>query len=346
MVAAFDGFDHRERPLVLSQIELRLLWARAGFEVSRSSPLAAANEGPYSVLAESLQPRVESAVRRLTRRGLINAANDRLERDLLRRLLILSQPEGHLVLEQATPMSGVPRSESYFVRAGAYMRFDHDETACRLGLPSSLASVVRQLVKTLAPRASFGDFIDVVFDASEYAVLVLASRMFGSCGAESGKKEVPSGDVDVFRLPEEFSSGSVPDPMPLGSEERQGSGSEGPDLTVEPGKWLSALTKLEEKRVVRRIDGGWSVRSFWLDLIRGLVSKQQRRLSFADFGEQPTHVRQAILVALPGSTFFLKRTQDSGLLVREFDEPALVRMIHRLIGPSKEFTRTVESSPE
>jgi hypothetical protein len=114
----------------------------------------------------------------LVEKGLADPKTYRPHRELLRRLLVVAQPDSRIILLA----SGHGRSERLldaYGRAGAYVAYLRIGYDHRLGPPLELVDVFDEVISHFTPRRSTGDFIDLRLTSAEYfafAAVVGAER--------------------------------------------------------------------------------------------------------------------------------------------------------------------------
>lgn len=310
-----------DEALVLSSDEVSFLRLTVPLDAGEDSPFGAVDRG-------ASRGRLERARESLVARGLAEPSTGRPSREVLRRLLIVAQPDSRIVLLRAGAGQGERLIDAYH-RAGAYVRHHRHGDRHHLGAPLEHVDVVDAIVGAFAPRRSAGDFVRFELGPSEHAVF---SVLVGEAAARAR-------DGAAHPLPIERSDSNVLDPSIDGAMILPGrriarvapslvGGGARPELPSEDG-WRRALEALAALDVIHPVEGGWELRPYLQDLALGLFSQRRHVLTRFDFGGEEWVVRDATFVPVDGSVFLLRATLGGGLFVRELDASTLFEAVDR-----------------
>lgn len=316
-----------DQPLLLSADEV-IYFRHAG-------ALSADEESPFGPL-EKGTPDGALLEKALLDRRLIDAKTRRPHREVLRRMLIVAQPDARIVLLRAGPGQG-ERLMDLYGRAGAFVRYSKHGEKHRFGPPLEILDVLDEVVRLFTPRRSTGDFVEFRLAPHEgYAFTVLAMELVaglrnGSATARLSKTPPPAREdsalldhsIDgavlipgkrIARLsPELFGEGLFSRPVPSDSE------------------WLLALEGLIKKDVIHAVSDGFELRPYLRDLAVGLMTQNRHVLTRFDFGSHDWVVRDATFVPVSGGVFTVRATRDGGLSVKELDSKILVETVRKAI---------------
>lgn len=154
-----------EGPVLLSRDELGFLQFVSNLTPEPESPLARL---PTPGRADETRAGREALI---TRR-LVNARTLRPNRDLHRRLLVVSEPDAHVRLESIS--GSVHRVVlDVYERAGALVRLDRPDGGHQLFPPEDAIHLREQITRLLPVRRSSGDFIRIELSAEEYLAFCL-----------------------------------------------------------------------------------------------------------------------------------------------------------------------------
>jgi hypothetical protein len=220
------------------------------------------------------------SARTLVEKGFADPKTYRPHRELLRRLLVVAQPDCRIILLAAGPGRG-ERLLDVYGRAGAFVSYVRSGFDHRLGPPLELVDVFDDVLSCFTPRRSTGDFIDLELTSIEY----LAFAGGGAAGKETR---------------ESFTQ------FPPPSEE----------------ELARAREELAKKGALR---------GYLHDLAIGLAHRTRHVLTRIDFGAEDWFVRDATLVHVPGSLFWLRPRHEGGIHVRELDLEGLKQAVRSAI---------------
>jgi hypothetical protein len=163
------------RPFSLSREELMLLRFTCDLSAQEESPL-----GPVDAIDEP--ELLDQAAKTLAARHLIDLKSYRPDRELLRRLLIVSEPDARIVMLRYGSDRRHREIDAY-ERASALVSYRREGERHELGPPRDLDSVLKDILAFFKPRRSRGDFVDLSLDPSEYlAFSILAANLARSSG--------------------------------------------------------------------------------------------------------------------------------------------------------------------
>lgn len=156
-------------PVHLSRAELGFLRFAASMTAEPESPLA---ELPVPTRADETRAGRES----LIDRSLVDARTLRPDRELVRRLLVVSEPDARLRL-LARGQAGETVLVDAFERAGANVRVELNADGLTLSAAQDGGALRDELRRRLPVRGSAGDFVALSLDAEAYlAFTLLAAR--------------------------------------------------------------------------------------------------------------------------------------------------------------------------
>ena len=174
--------------VVLDESEVAYLRFTCDLYAERESPLGGPDEFDTKLLSQ--------AARALVSRGLADSATYRPNRELVRRMLIVGQPDARIVFVRASRRSNERLLDAY-QRAGAVIRYRHADQRYELGAPEEINDVLQLLSQSLTPRRASGDFVDVSLGPTEYFAF---SLLAGALNAERKRKR--SAPSSVRRRPD------------------------------------------------------------------------------------------------------------------------------------------------
>lgn len=158
-----------EGPVELDRAELGFLRFVANMSAEPESPLAAI---PVPARAEDTRAGRES----LIDRGLVDARSLRPDRELIRRLLVVSEPDARIRLLAQSNGADASLIDA-FERAGAHVQIQPIAGGLRLAPVQDEAELLEEVRRRLPVRGSAGDFVSLELDAEEYlAFSLLAAR--------------------------------------------------------------------------------------------------------------------------------------------------------------------------
>lgn len=267
--------------------------------------------------------RLEVATRGLVQRGLVDKKGYRPDRDLTRRLLVVSEPDARVVLLAATPTSAERLLDAY-QRTGVFVQHSHPGAQHQLGPVLEPAEIFEALSRRFTPRRSTGDFIDLHLSGPEHFVFMCFAQEL-ALGADRPAVltgEVPVGPVDrtgAILLPGKKRRLARDEPtlgrLPVPSEPQ----------------WKAALVALEAMDVVRKMKDGFHLKPYLRDLAVGLVHKTRYILTRFDYQPDDWVVRDATFVPVPGSLFSCRPLEQGGLRIHELDARGLERTLHEVV---------------
>jgi hypothetical protein len=315
--------------ITLSSDEVLFLRSHAGVPVEEESPFGKLEATPSKALQKA-------AVRSLAERSLADSRTHRPNRELIRRLLIVCQPDSRVVLLRAGPGQG-ERILDLYQRAGAFVRYSRTQDSHRFGAVLEFVDVVDEISTHFRPRRSTGDFVELRLTAAEHfafsilAAEIVSRREDGRTRPRVGYK-LPSradsalvehsldGAVLVTGRRVQLADPRVPPPL-------------APSLKVpSESAWRAALEGLAEKDVVESVGKGeFELRGYLHDLAHGLAAQNRHVLTRFDFGPNEWIVRDATFVPVTGSVFLLRTLHDGGLFVRELDQDKLYQAVKHAI---------------
>jgi hypothetical protein len=351
-----------EGSIVLTPDEVQLLRFTCDLHAEPESPL-----GPLEPLDDAGV--LEGAARSLAARRLLDPERHRADRELLRRLLILSQPDARIVMLKTGP-EGRGREADIYERASAYVPYGKDGECHVLGVPRDFSDVLGDLLRRFKPRRSRGDFVELAFDTDQYFVFSLLAGELArkKAGAAAPRPPTPRteqidasafaepptsldierpsfGDPPRVEVQDEYSEDS--DHTPLVTLLRRVSSTRRsiPQLARSRGKRTRAdsfgedslrrsLDALVDRDVAARAKDRYTIRPYLHDLALGLSSKARIIVSRFDFGLEDWFVRDATFVAVPGSLFLVRGDGEGAIRISELDERSLESTIREAIGPN------------
>lgn len=297
----------------LSDDELLLLRLTCELSTDDESPL-----GPLQIEVDP--ERLENGARTLVRRGLADRRTYRPHREIVRRLLVVSEPDARVVLLHASPASA-ERVLDVYLRAGAYVAYRRSGNKHHIGPPLEEVDILDEVRTKFSPRRSTGDFIELQLTSAEYYALVCFAKELVLHGEASlGPKRPARSVFDPTMDGAVLMPGRRARFTPGEAAETSGS------LAVpDEAAWQKALDALVAKDVLSKDRGNWILRSYLADLARGIATKTRFVLTRFDFGPGDWFVRDATLIPVPGSVFWLRTTANKGLAITEVDAAGLER---------------------
>ncbi len=302
--------------------------------LSFTGDLHAVEESPLRLPQANEDGALERGARTLVDRGLADAVTLRPQRELSRRLRIVSDPDARvLLLERDT--RGTRRVLEYFERAGAFVGYSGKDGEHRLSAPIELEAVLRQVTSRLPTRASRGDFVDFTVSASEYFALSLfagqtcAAAREDSLSSHSARSRVrvegeePSTLRDGVRLSAELEDEGTPigqmfahaPPAPAGQS------------------WDATVRALVDKNVLAQEGMRFRLRPYLRDLALALGTKHRTVLTRFDFGADDWIVRDATLIPVPGSLFVVRAVEPDVIRIAEMTSDDLAETARYAISP-------------
>lgn len=321
--------------VVLSADELSFLRFSACLYPNDESPLGAIDPDPDA-------PRLSAAARALVERGLLDKEGFRPDRDLVRRLLIASEPDARVVLFASGLDQGEPVLD-FYERAGALVLHKRAHDAHELSAPVELDAMVAKLLDCFSPRRSTGDFVDFALDAAEwFSFSVLASDLLvrrGAHGVTPGeiRGELPAKRVPVPHAGRDIRVVGASLEAPI-DDEGTAAGALLDALPQEPARavaWRRALDGLVAKEVCTSRGDRYVLRPYLHDLALGLAARKRRVLTRFDFGEEDWIVRDTTFVEVPGSVFLLRAAREGAIRVTEVDASSLASVVRSTVEPDR-----------
>lgn len=291
--------------------------------------LVADAESAFGRLEGRAEPAaLEASARSLVAKGLANEKTYRPHREVVRRVLVAAQPDSRIVLLAAGPGSG-ERLLDIYVRAGAFVRYTRSGDAHRFGPPLEYVDVFDEVLSHFVSRASTGDFIDLRLSPPEYFAFSSAATELAQIKATGQSNVRLDSRRPARHLGDSTMDGAVLMP---GGRTRFGPG-DPPSLLPVPNEdeWNAAIHGLAEKGVIAKIGATYQLRGYLHDLALGLATRTRHVLTRFDFGGPSWFVRDATLVPVPGSLFWIRPTHEGGLRIREVDRPALETAVRSAI---------------
>ncbi|MCC7384744.1 MAG: hypothetical protein IT384_23040 [Deltaproteobacteria bacterium] len=319
-----------EAALLLSREELQFLRFTCDLTELEESPL-----GPLDALPG--EAALEAAARGLAARGLLDLGSLRPRREVLRRLLIVAQPDARVVLIRMTPR-GPQREVDLYERARALVPYRRVGAEHELGKSASLDQVLSDLHRMLPTRRSSGDFIDFSLTAHEYfAFSVLANDLMNRRTGRTGVTPRPSQSVEVMTEGDEPSTARLYARDAQGAPLRRSLDEEGTPIhqllgalpreesRPMPGSstWERTIASLVSKDLVSTTGDRHALRPFLHDLAIGLARRDRVVLTRFDFGRQDWVVRDSTLVPVQGSLFLVRAAEEGTIRIVELDREGL-----------------------
>jgi len=316
----YDPFDGI---VEISHKELNLLRFTCDLIPYSESPLS-------SQLSISKSEEFGDSVQTLLKKSLVEEKTFRPKRELLRRLLIASQPDARVVLTQRN-LNQTNLLFDAFERASTFMELKNSEQATSFGVPSGKNWLYKRVRGFFTARSSGGDLIDLKMSLPEYFVFSLVAketskpkkpreqRKRSMSHSESlGPSVVMSDSVD-----EEGSLQRLAKKLSLDFEK---SGS-----VVQPYEWLKALESLEKKGVIMKRKESHVLRPFLRDLSDGLTRRSRYVLTRFDYLARDWVTRDLTLLSVPGSVFMLQTHEKSMIHIKELNAYELDKKLESVI---------------
>ncbi len=275
--------------------------------------LAIDEESAFGPLVDRQDPEVlRRSARSLVDKGLADRKTYRPHRELLRRLLVVSQPDCRIILLAAEPGRG-ERLLDLYGRAGAYVPYARAGLDHRLGPPLELVDVYDEIVANFTPRRSTGDFIDLRLTSLEYLAFSAAATELAQKKSKGAVNVRLDSDRPVEGMGDTTLDGAILQPRSLS--------------LPSPKDWAAGLHGLAEKGAIVKAGETYQLRGYLHDLAIGLANRTRHVLTRIDFGAGDWFVRDTTLVHVPGSLFWLRQTKDGGLAIREVDPEGLRKAV-------------------
>jgi hypothetical protein len=310
-----------DQPLILSGEEVLF--------VRLASALSSDDESPLEALAAPPpEPILERSGRALFDRRLLDGKTMRPHREVLRRLLVVAQPDSRIVLLRAGAGQG-ERLMDLYGRSGAFVRYAKTADKFRFGPPLEILDVLDEVVRIFSPRRSTGDFVDLRLTPHEsFAFTFLASELVaglrnGAMIARLLRTPPPA------RKQSALLDHSIDGAMVLSGKRisRLSPALFGEDALASPVpsdiEWIGALEGLLKKDVIYASGDGFELRPYLRDLAIGLMTQNRHVLTRFDFGARDWVVRDVTFVPVSGSVFSVRATREGGMTVKELDARGL-----------------------
>jgi hypothetical protein len=317
----------QDEEVLLSRDELHLLRFTCELSAEDESPL-----GPVQALEDERV--LELAAHSLIGRGLIDRATLRPHREVVRRLLVVSQPDARVVMMRSEGQ-GARREIDLYERAGAYVPYRRRSGQHALGKARESSEVLEEVLAMLAVRRSFGDFIDFNLTPTEYFAFALLA---GELVARKGSDLISHERATVKSL---TAGHEVPLSHPASDEGTPIHRMLG-QLPAEVGRshpgredWNAAIESLVEKELIVRAGGGYQLRPFLHDLAEGLALRHRVVLTRFDFGAEDWIVRDATMIPVPGSLFLVRALREGGIRIVELTRDALTQAVRATVAPAR-----------
>ncbi len=274
---------------------------------------------------------LETGARALVRRGLADRKTFRPDRELVRRMLVVAEPDARVVMLAVKP-GLAERAVDIYERAGAFVRYQKKSGKQLFGPVEDSRAVAKQLRLQFKPRRSTGDFVHFQLDAAEHYAFAVFCRDRALSPKRRGRirpaNEPPTGPLDTSI------DGAVlhPDKKTFALGEIAGLQS----LPV-PGQagWERALESLVEKNIIEEKNGGHQLRPFLDDLAQGIFERERFVITRFDYESESPSVRDATVVPVPGSLFRLRSVGRTGLRVDELDRRSFSRLVASVLRPPR-----------
>jgi len=269
--------------------------------------------------------RLEVATRQLVQRGLVEKKGFRPDRDLTRRLLVVSEPDARVVLLAATPVSAERIVDAY-ERTGVFVQHTHPGATHQVGPVLEPREIFQEIMQRFSPRRSTGDFIDLRLSGPEHFVFMCFAQ---ELALGSDRPAVLTGEIPISPVDSTLDGAVlVPGKKPRLSRAE-------PTLGRLPvpseSEWKDALHKLESMDVIRKMQDGFHLKPYLRDLAVGLVHKTRYVLTRFDYQPDDWVVRDATFVPVPGSLFSCRPFGQGGLRIHELNAADLQRTLHEVV---------------
>jgi hypothetical protein len=317
----------------LSTKELNLLRFTCDLYAGEESPLVSKNS-----ITETQD--LQTVAQGLVDRDLVQAKTFRPARELLRRLLIASQPDARVVLMRSELQTHEALFEAY-ERANVYMPYQKRAGQYWLGEPIDEEDVFKRINRNFSPRGAQGDLISLNMSLSEYFVF---SALAGDLKRRKKKhsERVIAGPTSSNsrainhvqgRGPSVVISSTVDDDgTPIRGMLRDMPPELGSDVSIPSVKnWEEALDRLIEADIVVEKGNRHSLRPYLHDLADGLTSQRRYILTRFDFVMEDWIVRDASFVTVPGSVFKLQAGAQGRMAIQEMSQSDFTSELWRVM---------------
>lgn len=315
---AFSGAE----PIELTTDEIQLLRFTCDLIVDDEAAF-----GPLS--AQPSTEALQRSARSLVEKGLADEKTYRPHREVVRRLLIAAQPDARIILLAAGPGTG-ERLLDVYVRAGAFVRHSRSGDVHRIGAPLEYVDIFDEVLSHFTARVSSGDFIDLTLTPAEYYAFSTAAMELVHQKAQ-GQRNVRLKSAMPARV---FGNNTMDGAVLMpGQKNRLVPGPDAASLLSVPDEvgWRAALHGLLDKGAIARNGSAYVLRGYLHDLAVGLANRTRHVLTRFDFGGEDWFVRDATLIPVPGSLFWLRPTHDGGLRIKEMDRDGLKSAVRTAI---------------
>lgn len=299
--------------------------------------LHAVEESPLCLREGAEDAALERGARTLVDRGLADAGTLRPQRELSRRLRIVSDPDARVLLLERDAQ-GARRVLEYYERAGAFVSYSAQSGTHTLGAPTELEAVLRQITTRLPTRASRGDFVDFTVSASEYFALSLFAGQTCAAAREDSlashrsrtrvavEGEEPSTFRDGVALLDRLEDEGTPIGQLFAHAPPQPAGQ----------SWDATVRALVDKNVLAQEGQRFRLRPYLRDLALALGTKHRTVLTRFDFGADDWIVRDATLIPVPGSLFVVRAVEPDVIRIAEMTSDDLAETARYAISPEVE----------
>lgn len=310
-----------DQPLILSGEEVLFVRLASALNSDEESPLDPLGTTPD-------EPLLERSGRMLFERKLLDAKTMRPHREVVRRLLVVGQPDSRIVLLRAGAGQG-ERLMDLYGRSGAFVHFVKSGDKYRFGPPLEILDVLDEVVRIFSPRRSTGDFVELRLTPHEsFAFVFLASELVAGLrngAAVARLSRTPPPQRKQSAMLDHSIDGALL--LPGKRISRLSPALFGEDALASPVpsdiEWIGALEGLLKKDVLYASGDGFELRPYLRDLAIGLMTQNRHVLTRFDFGARDWVVRDVTFVPVSGSVFSVRATREGGMGVKELDARAL-----------------------
>jgi len=325
------------RSMVLTREEMNLLRFTCEIHTGEGSPLghltSVGETNNFGAVADDL-----------VKRGLAEAKTLRPDRELLRRLLITSQPESRIVLMRSQQQSHETLFEAY-ERAGVFMPFIRAQDRYTLCEPILESSIFDKLAARFNPRGARGDLINLSFSLSEYFVFSALAGDLKKRRRTQSKRVIANPSPNSAQRSISHVRGRGPSVLISSTVDDEGTPIRGMlrDLPPElgshtciptPDRWEAALDKLVQDDVVTEKNDRHSLRPYLHDLADGLCSQRRFVLTRFDFGAEDWFVQDVSFVDVPGSLFRVQANSEQQINITELNDSSFSAEVWKILSPT------------
>ena len=305
--------------MVLSRPELNLLRFTCDLYAGEESPLA--SKSPISETGN-----LQAVAQGLLDRKLVQEKSFRPTRELLRRLLIASQPDARVVLMRSEQHVHEALFEVY-ERAHVYMPYRCSKQEHELDSPIEEKEVFNKIKNFFSPRGSTGDLIRIDMNLAEYFVFSVLAGDLQKKQARKKRRVIANSPTNDERAIS-HTRGRGPSVIVSNTVDEEGTPIRGmlrdlpPELGSQasipsPKHWEAALDRLIADDIVVEKNNRHSLRPYLHDLAEGLSSQRRYVLTRFDFVMEDWIVRDASFITVPGSIFKLQAEAGGRVQIRE-----------------------------